>query len=171
MFEQEIWKDIDNFTNYKISNLGNIYNKKLKRNMKTFISQNGYITTNIKIKNHQYHLKNHKIVAQMFINNPNNYPCVNHIDGNKLNNKFDNLEWCTYSENMKHAVKNNLYKTKYGKSKINQYDLNNKFIKIWDSIKEIEDFYNVSHTAIRYCCIGKMKTCKNFKWKYADDNN
>ena len=170
MIEQEIWKDIKGFPNYKISNYGNIFSKKMKRNMKHFISQGGYITTNIRMNGHQYHLKNHRIVAEEFIPNKENKPCVNHIDGNKLNNNVNNLEWCTYSENMQHAIKNNLFRDKQKRKKIKQYDLNNNLIKVWDSVKLIEDTYNVSHTAIRYCCIGKLKTCKGYKWEYFDNN-
>lgn len=55
----------------------------------------------------------HKIVALAFVPNPKGKPCINHIDGNPLNNHYTNLEWCTYSENMKHAYKNGLAKTKH----------------------------------------------------------
>ncbi len=55
----------------------------------------------------------HKLVAQAFVPNPNGKPCINHIDGNPLNNHYTNLEWCTHSENIKHAYKNGLIKPKH----------------------------------------------------------
>ena len=56
----------------------------------------------------------HRLIAETFIPNPNNLPCVNHKDGNKLNNCVDNLEWCTHSENTKHAYENGLERKMFG---------------------------------------------------------
>lgn len=84
------------------SNINNIILKQsiiAKRNGKE-----GYNVVNLKMKTHYVH----RLVAEAFIPNPYNKPQVNHIDGNKLNNNIDNLEWCTGSENIKHAYRNNL---------------------------------------------------------------
>ena len=69
----------------------------------TYSMRNGYkcVTMNLDGKSKYYYL--HRLLAQNFIENPNDYPCVNHVDGNKLNNDIANLEWCTYSQNNKHA--------------------------------------------------------------------
>lgn len=118
----EIWKDIPNFEGYyQASNLGRI--KSVTRKAKVKILNNDYRTVKgqllspaktrdgyLKVslsKNHKrYYFKVHRLVAITFIPNPNNYPCVNHIDENKLNNKIDNLEWCTIKYNCNYGTRN-----------------------------------------------------------------
>lgn len=85
----------------EVSNLGNI--KSRGKILKGDISNKGYKRVHVSNNGQNYKLYHHQLVAQTFIPNPENKPCVNHIDGNKLNNKVDNLEWCTHSENLKHA--------------------------------------------------------------------
>lgn len=107
---KEIWKNIDNYEYYQVSNLGRIKmlsyitsdGRKLKeKNRKTFINNKGYLIVNIKGK----HFLVHRLVAQAFIPNPNNLPQINHKDENKLNNKVDNLEWCTAKYNSNYGTK------------------------------------------------------------------
>lgn len=164
---KEMWKDIKNYENlYQISNTGKVHSVRNDIDIKPFINNNGYYEIVIKKDKKQKHFRVHRLVAQAFISNLNNLPQVNHIDGNKLNNNVNNLEYCTQSENMRHAAKNNLLHNKGKKTKINQYDLNGNFIKTWNSMKEIENEYNVSHTTIRFCCKGKNKTSKGYIWRY-----
>lgn len=126
---------IKNHEDYYISNDSKIYSLKYgkKKEIKGWVQKTGYRAVTLDGK--KYNL--HRLVAQTFIPNPNNYPIINHIDGNKLNNNIDNLEWCTYSHNFKEAVRLGLIKPKYASSenkirakKIGQYDLNGNFIKI-----------------------------------------
>lgn len=66
---------------------------------------NKYKTVSLSINGKKKTKSVHKLVAEAFILNPNNYPCINHIDGNKKNNKADNLEWCTYKYNTSEAIR------------------------------------------------------------------
>ena len=115
--EKEIWKTIEKAKNYEISNFGRIRHRKTSNVRKSYcrklVGATGktfwsvcIVTVNIGKK--QLMLKVHREVAIAFIPNPENKPTVNHIDGNRRNNKVDNLEWATYSENMQHAYNNSL---------------------------------------------------------------
>lgn len=112
--ESEIWKDIAGFEGlYQVSNFGNVrsvtrlitrsdgktYLKKGKQ-LKSFVTNKGYEYVMLNDFNSKQHLKTvHRLVAQAFVDNPNNLPIVNHKDENKLNNAVSNLEWCTHAYN------------------------------------------------------------------------
>ena len=107
----EIWKDCVGYEGkYQVSNLGNVrsisnnkgtYQERLLSQRQTITSN--YLYVNFTIKGVTKHHSVHRLVAKAFIANPSNKATVNHIDGNKLNNNVCNLEWNTYSENIKHA--------------------------------------------------------------------
>lgn len=100
----EIYRDIKGYEGfYQISNYGNI---KSLRNNKLLIQTNhkgGYKLVSVSVDGMHRELTVHRLVAQAFIPNPNNYRDVNHKDGNKANNHVDNLEWVTHSDNIKHS--------------------------------------------------------------------
>jgi hypothetical protein len=87
---------------YKITEKGELYNKK-GRLIKPRVTNSGYLKYYIYIEGVYRNILAHRLVAETFIPNPNNKPCVNHKDGNKHNNCIDNLEWCTYKENALHS--------------------------------------------------------------------
>lgn len=149
-------------------------NKNIKRGkiLKLYISKKGYLQVNL-TKNRQSKTSSvHRLVATAFIQNPKNKPEVNHIDGNKQNNKIDNLEWVTSSENTIHAIKTGLVKNTHGrnhyKTPVNQYSLDGEFIRRWDSIKQIKKEWNLKSIHVSSCCRGKIKTSLGYKWRYAD---
>ena len=115
--EKEIWKDVKDYEGiYKISNLGRL--KSLKRKgtgtftnkeiiLKKGINTKGYYT-HVLSKNGKTRTRTlHRLVAEHFIDNPNNQRCVNHKDGKPKNNNISNLEWCSYSENSLHGYRSN----------------------------------------------------------------
>jgi hypothetical protein len=123
---QEIFKDIKGYEGlYQISNLvcvkslerfADVSNggKRLvkQRILKTCMmgTNCGYVGVVLCKESKYKSFRIHRLIAIAFIPNPDNKPCVNHLDGNKLNNNIDNLEWCTHSENNKHALKTGLRK-------------------------------------------------------------
>ena len=99
--------------------------------MKPRIDKNGYLRLGLFKNKKQKHFNIHRLVAQAFIPNPNNYPVVNHKDENKQNNCITNLEWCNTEYNNNYGnrtLKSSLTKQK----KIVQYDLKGNIIKIWN---------------------------------------
>lgn len=106
METQEIWKEIFGYEDYySVSNLGNVKRIKSKKNLVIKYKKNGYafVCFSKKGKIKYYHV--HRLVAQAFIDNPENKPQVNHINGIKSDNNVRNLEWVTSSENAIHSYK------------------------------------------------------------------
>lgn len=168
----EVWKII-NFenliilNNYEISSLGNIRNYKTKRILKIRNIINGY--SNICLNGKTF--KVHRLVAIAFIDNPNNKPTVNHIDKNKHNNKLDNLEWATYTEQKNHS-KNRVFNhnREIWKIEIKTNEKLKKYNTIKEAGLEINSKQN-SFKNISSCALGKTKTAYGFKWKYEIEND
>ena len=113
----------------------------------------------------------HRLVAEAFLSNINNFEQVNHIDGNKHNNNVDNLEWCTQKYNIQEAWRMGLAKRGKGKDHpesklVNQYNLKGEFIRSWNSIMDIQRELGYFNSSISACCSGKQKTSYGFVWKY-----
>lgn len=163
-----MWKVIPGTNGkYSVSENGEVRNNELKRNLKTAETYNGYLRVRINKKM----IRVHRLVAELFIENPNGCTQVNHKDGNKKNNHFSNLEWCTAKENIAHAYKTGLKKVSYKNIKsptpVIQMDLQNNPIKVYPSIRDAERETGIDNSRISKVCKGKKKTASGYKWQYA----
>jgi NUMOD4 motif/HNH endonuclease/DNA endonuclease I-HmuI-like, NUMOD-like domain len=155
---------------YEISDQGNIRNDR-----DNFLKQgitNGYYLIGLfdRLKNKQCSFAVHRLVLEAFKGIDKNNPIGNHIDGDKLNNALDNLEWSTQKKNIHHAYENNL--VKINKKEVLKYNADDNFICEYESVdKAAEDIKLTRHAVIR-ALKGKNKTAGGFIWKYKnkDDN-
>lgn len=182
---EEEYKTIADYPNYSISNMGNVRNNKTGRILAKRLNNRGYITAHLPNKMAYVH----KLVAQAFIPNPNNYSEIDHTDGNKTNNICTNLRWCSRKENMNNPITINKISTlKMGSSnpmynkespnkgkigvdsilskKVIQYDLEGHEIRRWDSVRDIKRELGFSQGQISGCCRGETKTAKGYIWRY-----
>lgn len=105
------WKPILNYEKYEISDDGRIRNKVTQKVLAQAHNSNGYMYVSVRPNGRSGITKSfrvHREVAIAFCDNPDNHPYVNHKDGNKINNHYTNLEWCTHSHNMYHAFSTGL---------------------------------------------------------------
>lgn len=155
--ESEFWKDVLNYDGlYQISNLGNVksFHRIKTRILKTSCDTNGYKVVVLSLRGVNKTKTIHRLVAIHFLDNPENKPQVNHINGIKTDNHIENLEWNTASENLLHAHKIGLKKGVFGeknkRSKLKEHQIIEirKNIKDGISQSEIAKKYNISKTSI-----------------------
>lgn len=173
IMDSEIWKPIQvqGFEGlYLISNLGNVWSVRKNKNLKHGINGGGYKFVVLYNHGKAKIVRIHRILAEYFIPNPNNYPCVNHKDENKLNNSLDNLEWCTAEYNSNYGT----CKERIGLTNgipVLKYDLEGNFISEYPTMTEAERNEGIDHANICICCEGKISHCNNFIWIYKGDEH
>lgn len=146
-------------TNHYISKDGGIYNKDFIEVSKTIT--NGYFIVKIKKKSYSVH----RLVALTYIKNPNNYPVVNHIDENKLNNNVKNLEWVTQKQNC-----NSHSKSISHERKVIQKDLEGNVINIYNSVTEAGHAIKLTRHSVNKVCLGINKTAGGYKWEFVNND-
>lgn len=171
---EEIWKDIAGYEGlYQVSNTGKVRSFIRKSELqspwhliKPHITR-GYafiaLYTN-KVKRSKNFLL-HRLVAQAFIPNPNNYPEINHKDENKLNNAVDNLEWCTRSYNMCYGTAR-FRQGISASAQVEQLTIENIPIAHYCSVPIAAKINGIDASSIHKCCNNKRESAGGYKWRY-----
>lgn len=190
---EEKWKDIINYEGYyQISNFGNIrsldrkirfnkgYSIKKGKMLNPILNKKGYYKVSLSKNQKEKRFFIHRLVAIHFIENPLSKEQVNHKDGNKKNNRADNLEWCTNLENQRHAIKNGLIDNEQriqqainmgiiNRKPVAQYTKEGNLIKEYVSIKEASILTGINSRNICNCLSPnqpKNKSAGGYIWKY-----
>lgn len=187
----EAWKDINGLSGfYQISNLGRV--KSADRYIKykdgrtyfypsTILATHlnkGYECISISVNSKYINFKVHRLVTIAFTPNPNNYPEVNHIDENKLNNRSDNLEWCSPLYNQQYGTKterslkhrpkiDGIAAQKHRGKKVLMMDSDGNIIREFYAMREAERVTSVHRQSILRCCKKTQSTSGGYRWSYA----
>lgn len=167
----EIWLDIKGYEGlYQVSNHGRVRSLNYWKTGKVKILStricNGYLRVGLSKDGKEKMFMIHRLVAEAFIPNWFDDPCVNHIDENKENNNVENLEWCDTKHNDNHGTRNIRISEKLSKPVL-QYTKGGELVREWNSITEAER-NGFSSGDIWSCCNGRYKSHKGFIWKYKE---
>lgn len=155
-------KDIKNYEGlYAITEDGKVWGYKTQKFLKPRINKNGYFWVTLSKNNKMKNWRIHRLVAEAYIPNPNNYPHVNHLDEDKSNNTINNLQWCTAKQNLNHGTRNNRISESLKKS-VYCVELD----KIYESLMQCAQELNISISGICECCRGTRKTAGGYHWQY-----
>lgn len=155
---------IKGMARYAISRDGKVLDLAKNREVKSFI-RNGYLCVRLKDGDKYKNKYIHRLIAEAYIPNPDDKPCINHINGDKMDNNIENLEWCTKKENNLHAYRFGLRESGRGGGK------NSPIMCVEDNIVFISitaaaEYYKIGRRAINECLSGRNKTCNRKHWKY-----
>ena len=184
----EEWRDVVGWEDfYMVSSLGRIvslgrfvkfyaYTKMIDPClMQQHRGRNGYFSVTLKKNGEKKCISVHRLVAISFIPNPNDYPCIDHINDNKTDNRACNLQWCTHKfNNSKEHHRHAESLSQRGKilssirKQIVQLSTNGGFIQIFPSMTDA-DLNGFQHSAIHRVIHNKLRTHKGFKWMYLSD--
>lgn len=171
----ETWRSISEFPEaYEVSDFGRIRSitrclpnghKYPGKILSTKVQRNGYLTVHLSYRNKPYTRLVHRLVASTFIENPNGFLQVNHINENKKDNRVENLEWCSGSRNCKYGHRNDAMINQRKKA-VNQYTIDGALIKTFPILNAAARETGVNAAHICDVCKGRRSSAGGFKWEY-----
>ena len=160
-------KAIPDYPNYSVTEDGNVWSHKTNKQLKPILGKNGYYQVSLSNKGKVKRASIHRIIANVFLDNLNKKPQVNHINGIKTDNRLENLEWSTRSENMKHAYVYSLKKVSI--ENIKELTLINSKIVLdtqtgifYQSASEASRLLNLNRRTLCAYLSGKLKNKTSF---------
>lgn len=170
------WKPVVGFEDYYIvSSTGLVFSLRTNRILKKSLNNAGYFRVELNVNGEAKKYSIHRLVAEAFIPNPDNLPCVNHKDEDTHNNNVDNLEWCTaqynnvYGTNIERRVAHTKYKhgaERPGAKKVYRYDLKGNLISEYPSVADAGRETGYNSKSIARACTGKLKKYMENVWSY-----
>lgn len=187
--KNEIWKPVVGYEGlYEVSNQGNVRSLNYRHHGKISVLKQakipqGYMFVYLSKNKKRKMFYVHRLVGQAFLENPYNYPEINHINEKQGDNRVDNLEWCSSKYNTNYSRKKHPEryftsykgertnkKTKYSLLTVNQLTKDGELIKQWNNVAEIVREMKYNNFAITECCKGKRKTAYGYKWEFAEQS-
>jgi hypothetical protein len=154
---------------YEVSSNGKVRNAKSKIVLSPYRNRHGYLLVAIYFNGKSRGYSVHRLVAKTFVPNLQGKECVNHLDENKMNNNYLNLEWCTIKENNSYGTRNKRIGLHKKKQVVQIDKKTNEIIRTWDGIIDVERELGISHATVNNCCKGRQKTSGKFIWKYKQE--
>lgn len=176
---EEVWKEVIYYEDYyEVSNFGRVRSLDRYVNgrwgdtfikgrvLKQITNKDGYKGVNLTKDGKYKYFLIHRIVAEAFIPNPNNYRCVIHKDGNVSNNWVENLEWSTDRDLQNKEALSKKRREKLSKKPILQYTKDGEFVAEWQNPYVVQKQTGINENCIRQCCRGRYKSAGGFIWMY-----
>jgi hypothetical protein len=161
-------KPIPNFDGYEITEDGRVFSLKRNKWLSPKIDRYGYKVYSLSLNGKSYHKPAHRLVAQTYIPNPDSLPCINHINENKLDNRVENLEWCTVEYNDNYGTRNERMSRTKCKRPVVQILPDGTEI-LYRGVKEAWEKTGIRWSQIARVCRGVTETTRGTKWRYADE--
>ena len=176
-----VWKPVVGYEGlYEVSNCGKVRSVEhytnghhlMAKELKPTMSQR-YLYVKLYKNAKPRTIRLHRIVAEAFVPNPMHKPQVNHINGNRLDNSVGNLEWCTSSENLRHAYKTGLKDIEDSMRKIRkkvlQLDMDGNAVREWRSMSDAARELGLQVSNISHCCKGRIRSTGGYRWELVSE--